>query len=619
MGNLILNKVSRRTIIGVLLLIGLVISAYSLLAGNNKLTAETINEEKQKISVETIKIVPQNISNGINLSGTTKPLDEVMVSPKMTGKIVSFYIKEGESVNAGQVIAQLEQDSTLLASYNNAQTALTNTIAATNQDISNAELAVTTVEVNLTNTRINAEENIRNAELAVDSAKVALESSLKSLDNTQNSSEQSIQNTYDNIRSTMQGNLLTLKTALTAIGDIIGEDPGTSGANDDYEDVLGVRDSQSLTNTKGLFLQAKKSYDNTENNYHSLNVLSLYTEIDSVSSEMSVSLRLIKDALSQTLVMLDNTITKSGFTSSDLSTLKTSINTNLTSVNTAISTLQASQQAIVNAKLLDTSSGDGATTAYDSAKKNLERAEQGLTLAKTQAKTQIDATEKQLEATRANLESAEKRAALQVSSAQGQINSIGAQLGNARITAPISGILNQTFIEAGEMAVAGKPIVSIVNAESIKIELAVTEFDIGRVLVGQEVNILLSAYPEEEFLGSIYYVGLVADQASKKFPIKIQVSNENQKIKAGMIATVKILSEEQKNVLAIPKTAIFTEEGMEKVYVVDENKRIKKLLVETESVNEEIALIKEGLFENDIVVINGNYELKEGDVVDINN
>ena len=46
----------------------------------------------------------------------------------MTGKIVNFYVKEGESVNTGQIIAQLEQDSILLASYNNAQTGLTNTM-----------------------------------------------------------------------------------------------------------------------------------------------------------------------------------------------------------------------------------------------------------------------------------------------------------------------------------------------------------------------------------------------------------------------------------------------------------------------------------------------------------
>ncbi len=619
MKNLILNKMGRQTMIGVLLLVGLTTSACGLLVDNNETAINNIDEKKQIISVETVKATLKNISNGISLSGITKPLDEVMVSPKMTGKIINFYAKEGGSVNAGQIIARLEQDSTLLASYNNAQTALTNTIAAANQDISNVELAVATAEMILTNTKINAEENIKNAELAIDSANVALKSAEKSLNNTQNSGEQSIQNAYDNIKTTMQSNLSSIKTALTAVGDIISEAPGTANANDDYDDVLGRRDLQSLSNTKNLFSQAKKSYEDAENNYYDLNALSLYNNIDSAADEMNLSLNLIKDTLNQTLIMLDNTITKSGFTSSDLSVLKTSVNTNLTSANTAISALQSNQQTIAGAKLSDTSGGNSAATAYDLAKKNLEKAEQGLILVKTQSKTQIDATEKQLESIKANLESAKKRAKLQISSAEGQINSINAQLENTAITAPISGILNQTLIETGEMAIAGKPIASIINTESIKIELAVTEFDIGRILDGQEASISLSAYPDEKFLGNIYYIGLAANQISKKFPVKIQISNEDKKIKAGMVAQVKILSEERKDALVIPETTIFTEESLEKVYTVDKNKRIKILSIKTEPINGGMVLIKDGLAEGDIIVLNGNYELKDGDEVNIIN
>ncbi len=620
--NLIKNKISRRIIIGILLLFGLAISSYNLLlANNNKTYTENAenNKKKQIVSVETIKVVPQNISNGINLSGITKPLNTVMVSPKMTGKIISFNVKEGEKVHAGKIIAQMEKDSTLLASYNNAQTALINTITATNQDINNAELAVTTAEMNLRNTKINAEENIKNAELAVDAAKVALENAEKSLSNTNDSSEQSIQNAYDKIRLIMQGNLLAIKAALTAVGNIIGEDPGISDVNDNYEDVLGVRDIQSLDNTKGLFSQAKKSYENIKDNCYNLNSSSSYFEIDLISNEMSASLSITKDMLNQTLIMLDNTITKSGFTSNDLSALKTIVNTNLTNINNAINSLQTGQQAIVGAKLLDNSSEDSVITAYKSAKKNLERAEQGLIIAKTQAKTQIDIAQKQLESAKSNLLSIKKRAELQVNSAQAQVNSINAQLKNTIITAPISGTLNQFLIETGEMAMAGKPIASIVNEESIEIELALTEFDIGRISNGQEVKISFSVYPEEEFLGNIYYVGLVADPVSKKFPIKIQVSNKDKKIKAGMIAQVKISFEEQKDVLAIPKTAIFTEKNIKNVYVVDKNNRIKIVSVKTEPINEDMVIVKEGLFKNDIVVINGNYDLEEGDEVNIIN
>ncbi|MCK5415937.1 efflux RND transporter periplasmic adaptor subunit [Candidatus Parcubacteria bacterium] len=617
MKNLILNKTSKWIIISVLLLAGLIMSVYNLLIVNNKAVTDVAEEKEEIMSVETVKVVSQDISDNINLSGITEPLDKVMVSSKTTGKVISFNVKEGESVYAGQAIAQLEQDSILLASYNNAKMSLINTVSTTNQDISNAELAITTAEMNLINTKINAEENIKNTELAIDSAKIAFQNAEKSLDNTQSSSEQSIQNVYDNILVTMQSNLLTINTVLIVVGDIIGEEPGMTNANDDYEDVLGVKDMRSLNDTESLFLQTKINYENAKNNYDNLNTLSLNNEIDSIASDIATSLSLTKDVLESALVMLDNTITKSDFTPSDLSILKTSINTNLTNVNTAISTLQLSQQAIISSKLLDTSSSDNVVAVYESAKKNLETSEQGLVLVETQSKMQIDASEKHLKSTEANLESIKKRSKLQINLIDGQINSISAQLKNTTIIASISGVLNQVLVEVGEMAIAGKPIISIVNTESIKIELAITEFDIGRISNEQELKILLSAYPEEEFLGHIYYVGLVADQISKKFPIKIQVSNENKKIKAGMVAQVEILLEEQKDVLVIPKTAVFTEESFEKVYTIDENKCVKILSVKTEFINEETVLVKEGLAEGDTVVVNGNYDLKEGDKVNI--
>ena len=68
--------------------------------------------------------------------------------------------------------------------------------------------------------------------------------------------------------------------------------------------------------------------------------------------------------------------------------------------------------------------------------------------------------------------------------------------------------------------------------------------------------------------------------------------------------------------LIIPKKAIITEENLEKVYMVNKDKRIKIIPVKTES-NEEMVLIKDGLVEGDIVVINSNYKLEDGDEVRI--
>ncbi|MCK4554258.1 efflux RND transporter periplasmic adaptor subunit [Candidatus Parcubacteria bacterium] len=616
MKNLIINKTTKMIVIGIILMIGLIISGYVLLANKNESAINSEVADENIITVQTYRVAPKTISSDISLSGATLPLDEVMVSPKMSGKVVGIYAQEGSVVQAGQTLIQLEQDQTLLVAYNNAQAGLTNTIAATNQDISMAELAVLTVETNLGNTKINTKENIRNAELAVAAAKVAVESAEKSLGNTKSTSEQTIQNAYNNIKTTMQSNLLTINTALTAVGDILGESPGNANANDDYEDVLGVKDSQSLRNTKKLFLQAKNSYNTAKSKYDDLTADSSFNDIDNAVNFINDSLDLIKQTLNQTMILLDNTITMSGFTATNLSTLKTSVDTNLTSVNTAISTLQTKEQTIINAKLADTASGDTAQAAYDTAKSSLEITGQTLVLAKSQAKAQIDAGQKQLESAQAGLESAKKRADQQITAAQGQLDSVQAQLGNTTISAPISGTVNQIFIDIGEMAMAGGPVVSIVNTSGIRIELSLTEFDINQVSIGQDVKIALAACPNDEFIGQIYYVSSVADAISKKFPIKIQLNNQNRKIKAGMVADVKIIVAQQENVLVIPQSAIFIEHGIEKVYAV-KNSIIEIKNIKTENVDDDEVKIVEGLIESEEIVINGSYELKEGDEVNV--
>lgn len=70
--------------------------------------------------VQTQKVLTKTVSNTISLSAVTQPLDEIKVSPKMSGKVVALYVNEGDFVYTGQAVVQLEQDQTILANYNTA-------------------------------------------------------------------------------------------------------------------------------------------------------------------------------------------------------------------------------------------------------------------------------------------------------------------------------------------------------------------------------------------------------------------------------------------------------------------------------------------------------------------
>ena len=258
-------------------------------------------------------------------------------------------------------------------------------------------------------------------------------------------------------------------------------------------------------------------------------------------------------------------------------------------------------------------------TAYNNAKNNLNNVlastKKDKKVAKVAIKTSDGDAKKQAEA---NLSSVKKKIELQIGLAQGQIDSAQAQLNNTIIKAPISGVISQIYLDIGEMIVAGSPAVHISNPKDIEISLALTEFDVGRIKVGQEVEINLAPYPDEKFMGKVYYVSSVASPVSKKFPVKAKLENLEDKIKGGMIAKINITTDKQENVLIIPKTAVFTDDNIEKVYLVDNSSRIKIAAVKTESVNDKLKVL-EGLSGNENIVINGNYDLIEGEEIIIKN
>ncbi len=202
----------------------------------------------------------------------------------------------------------------------------------------------------------------------------------------------------------------------------------------------------------------------------------------------------------------------------------------------------------------------------------------------------------------------------QVKIARGQVAYIQSQLDKYLIKAPTSGFINQINLDKGNLATITTPIAVISDSRRIKIETALTEFDIGKVSIGQEAEINLATYPDKKFIGKVYYVSSVADPVSKKFPVKIQLENTDGKIKAGMVANVKIITGQQKNILIIPKSAVFKEGNIEKIYVV-ENSRVKIKTIKTETIAEDKLKVVEGLSAGEEIIVNGNYDFKDGDLV----
>ena len=121
------------------------------------------------------------------------------------------------------------------------------------------------------------------------------------------------------------------------------------------------------------------------------------------------------------------------------------------------------------------------------------------------------------------------------------------------------------------------------------IEANVSEINIGKVAVGNKVEVEFDAYPGETFMGEITFIDpgetIVDEVVNYKIRIGLDIAGDSEqanRIKSGLTAAVKIASAKKEGVLTIPLYSILRENG--KLYVnklLDEKGTIEKVEVMT--------------------------------------
>ena len=180
-----------------------------------------------------------------------------------------------------------------------------------------------------------------------------------------------------------------------------------------------------------------------------------------------------------------------------------------------------------------------AEAQYDKTKRDLERYE---TLFAQEvispqqmdaAKTAADVASSQLALSRAALRTAEVR------------------LRDAVILAPLSGVALRKNVEEGETVAAGVPVVTIGDLDKPWVKVYVKENQLGLVKLGQKVEVTVDSFPGKNYEGEITFISSDAEFTPKNvqtreervklvFGVKVSVKNENNELKPGMPADVKI-------------------------------------------------------------------------------
>lgn len=184
------------------------------------------------------------------------------------------------------------------------------------------------------------------------------------------------------------------------------------------------------------------------------------------------------------------------------------------------------------------------------------------------------------------------------------------------VKAPFSGIVDLKYIEEGEFAAPGAPIVSLVSMDRIKIEAGAPENYVGDIKPGDNVKIIFNDLGGETFEEKISYVGSSINADNRTFPVEIIINNRNRKIKPELNAVVKIEKSQFDNAAIVPEEVI-DKTDLGNVLFVEENGVAKMKVVEVSSRYENKAAITEGLSEGDNIILVGYQNLVDGEKVKV--
>jgi RND family efflux transporter MFP subunit len=202
------------------------------------------------------------------------------------------------------------------------------------------------------------------------------------------------------------------------------------------------------------------------------------------------------------------------------------------------------------------------------------------------------------------------RAALAAAAAQ--LDQLRARLGYATVRAPLTGIVTEKLVEAGDVVGQQTRLFAIADVTTMVVRVRLSELDVVQVSAGDRVEVMLDAFPGRLLTGRIRRIFPSADPATRLVPVEVALTGPDAQLaRPGFLARATFALGTKENVLLVPASAIVNEGGSEAVYVV-ENDRAARRTVRTGMTSSGSVEILAGVASGDVVVVAGTNNLRDG-------
>lgn len=245
-----------------------------------------------------------------------------------------------------------------------------------------------------------------------------------------------------------------------------------------------------------------------------------------------------------------------------------------------------------------------AEAALESAEARKDDAERRMRQTERLFRDQV-ATEDDLEEARNNLRAARS----EVRRLESEKALMQERLEDARIKAPLTGIISEALVDPGDFVQAGEHLCTLYQTDVLEVDFSLPERHGGKVRVGQTVSLAVASHPDRTFTGQVIYVSPSISEQSRDFRVKAEVDNPSAHLKPGAFATAVLTIGLREDRPVIPEEALVaTREGYF-VFVAGPDNKAKRRKVTVGIRNTGVVEITSGLSPGERVIRSGHMRL----------
>ena len=196
------------------------------------------------------------------------------------------------------------------------------------------------------------------------------------------------------------------------------------------------------------------------------------------------------------------------------------------------------------------------------------------------------------------------------------------------IRAPFDGVAGIRKVNAGQYLQAGDKIVPLQSMSPVYVNFSLPQHDLPLVTPGGTVRVLPSESDGAGIEGKVTAIDSVVEETTRNFLVQATVENTDARLRPGMFVRVEVVLPGDRNVLAIPSTAISYAPYMDSVYVVTESPdpktgkpaaSVSKRPVRLGEARGDLVEVLSGLKAGEVVATSGIFKLRPGAAVQVDN